>query len=387
MERTKPFDVIVIGVGTMGSAATYYLARRGARVLGLEQFGIPHTMGSHAGQSRIIRKAYFEHPDYVPLLERAYLNWEELARTTKSEIFVKTGLLYFGKPEHPAMQGTLSSAQKFHIPIDILDHAKIKQAYPAIHLPGDYIGVWEPDAGFLTPERAVSLFTEQARLAGAQVMPHTKVMGWEDKGDGFSVETDQGVFCGKKLVISSGPWTSKLLPQLDSQLKVTRQALAWVEPLDPQRWALGKWPCWTLSEDGLPGIFYGFPVLPEERFGGPVGFKIAHHAPGNPTDPDHVSREPIPEDERVIRRVLDQYFPGMFGETRVIKTCLYTNTRDEHFLIDFLPGYEERIALAAGFSGHGFKFASVVGQILSDLCLGGITSLPIGFLGLNRLAI
>jgi sarcosine oxidase len=386
MGKTKPYDVIVIGVGSMGSAAAYYLAGRGASVLGLEQFDIPHTMGSHAGQSRIIRKAYFEHPDYVPLLERAYHNWDELSNNTGAEIFVRSGLLYFGKPEHAALKGSLASAKKFNIPIQTLDRNEIQQLYPGVRMPSDYIALFEPDAGFLTPERAVSLFTQQAKKSGAEIIPHSKVLGWKDEGDGFSVETNHGIFYARKLVMTSGPWTSQLIPHLKSQLTVTRQSLAWVEPRDPHQWSLGNWPCWTLSEDNLPGIFYGFPVLPEERFGPPVGFKIALHAPGSPTDPDHVLREPIPEDEQVIRLVLDQYFPGMFGETRAFKTCLYTNTSDENFLIDFLPGYEGRIAMAAGFSGHGFKFASVVGEILTELSLEGKTSLPIGFLGLGRLS-
>jgi sarcosine oxidase len=378
------FDVIVLGVGSMGSATCYYLARSGAKVLGLEQFDIPHEMGSHAGQSRIIRKAYFEHPDYVPLLESAYANWKELERITQAEVYVKTGLLYFGKPDHLLITGVLESAGKYRIPVEKLDKNAMDARYPQVSLPDGYAKLFEPDAGFVTPERAILLYTDQAIKLGAVIRTKTKVLQWTKDADGYRVSTNQGEFRCKKLVITSGPWTAKLVPGMQQTLKVTRQMIAWVIPHKPASFELGRWPCWTLADERKPGIYYGFPILPVGRFNGPIGFKLAHHAPGEVTGADTVSRTPTPEDEANLKYCLNTYFPDGYAGTHVMKTCLYTNTPDEHFIIDYLPGHEGKVAIAAGFSGHGFKFVSVVGEILRDLALSGSTSHPIGFLHAKR---
>lgn len=380
----KRYDVIVLGVGSMGSAACYYLARSGAKVLGLEQFDIPHEMGSHAGQSRIIRKAYFEHADYVPLLESAYANWKELERVTQVEVYVKTGLLYFGKPDHLLITGVLESAGKYGIPVQKLDNNTMNASYPQVSLPDGFTKLFEPDAGFLTPERAILLYIDQAIKLGAIIRTKTKVLQWKKDTDGYLVSTNQGEFRCKKLVITSGPWTTKMVPGMQQALKVTRQMIAWVIPRKPASFELGNWPCWTIADEHKPGIYYGFPILPVGRFNGPIGFKLAHHTPGLVTDPDTVSRIPTPEDEANLKYCLDRYFRDGYASTHVMKTCLYTNTPDEHFIIDYLPGHEGNVAIAAGFSGHGFKFVSVVGEILRDLALTGSTRHPIGFLHAKR---
>ncbi|MCU0381765.1 MAG: N-methyl-L-tryptophan oxidase [Chitinophagaceae bacterium] len=380
----KHFDVIVLGVGSMGSAACYFLARSGAKVLGLEQFDIPHEMGSHAGQSRIIRKAYFEHPDYVPLLESAYANWKELERITQAEVYIKTGLLYFGKPDHQVIKGVLESAGKYRIPVEKLDNRAATARYPQVSLPNGYTTLLEPDAGFVTPERAILLYTDQAIQLGAVIKTKTAVFHWKKEGDDYTVSTNQGEFRCKKLVITSGPWTAKLVPALKQTLTVTRQVIAWVIPRKPASFEWGRWPCWMIADEHKPGIYYGFPILPVGRFHGPIGFKLAHHTPGMVSDTDTVSRIPTPEDEANLAYCLDKYFPDGYANTHVMKTCLYTNTPDEHFIIDYLPGHEGKVAIAAGFSGHGFKFVSVVGEILRDLVLSGSTSHPIGFLHAKR---
>jgi sarcosine oxidase len=383
-DNNKQFDVIVLGVGSMGSSTCYYLAKQGVKVLGLEQFDIPHEFGSHAGQSRIIRKAYSEHPDYVPLLERAYMNWKELENRTGATVYYKTGLLYFGKSDHPLIEGMHLSANKYHIPVTQLSNEETKLQYPAFRLPDNYEKLYEPDAGFVTPERAILLYTEQALLLGAVIKTKEKVKQWERTKEGIRVVTATGVYTAKKLIITAGPWAGKLIPGLSNKLSVTRQMIAWVKPKDWKSFELGNFPCWTIADESEKGIFYGFPILPVETFGGPVGLKLAHHYHGQISDPDTISRVPTLEDESILIYALNKFIPNGYESTLVMKTCMYTNTPDEHFILDFVPGYDKDIVVAAGFSGHGFKFASVVGEIMTELALKGNTSLPIGFLNAKR---
>lgn len=381
------YDVIVIGMGSMGSAACYHLARAGASVLGLEQFEIPHSMGSHHGQSRIIRKAYFEHPDYVPLLEQAYRNWSALEVITGSSVFLRTGLLYMGRRDQLLLKGSKASAVQYGIPLETIPSSDIYHRYPQLSLPKEFEVLFEPDAGLVMPERAVLLYTDQAIRLGADVRANTGVTGWHRDGSGYRVNTASGPVYATKLVITAGPYASKILPEIAGSLNVTRQVVAWVIPKNQDAFRLGNFPCWTLAEEGVPGIYYGFPVLPVGSHGGPIGFKVAHHAPADPCDPDTVSRHTTEADEAPLRRVLRTYFREGYQSTHLLKTCLYTNTPDENFIIDYLPGHERDVAIAAGFSGHGFKFASAVGEILAELVLEGQTKSPIGFLSASRPAI
>jgi sarcosine oxidase len=375
----RNFDVIVLGVGSMGSASCCFLAERGHRVLGLEQFDIPHEFGSHLGQSRIIRKAYAEHPDYVPLLERAYQNWKALEEQTGSQVYFKTGLVYFGDPSDATLKGVHESANRHHIEIRNLSEAETIQKYPQFKLPSSYERIEEPDAGLVTPERSILLFTDQAIRHGATILTKTKVLDWARDGKGFKVKTSRGEFSCSKLVITAGPWAGKVIPALASNLRVTRQVLAWVKPKKWEPFALGHFPCWVVNE------FYGFPILPVGTFGGPIGLKVARHHPGEPSDPDSVNRVPTAADEKELVDALNTLIPDGYAETHVMKICMYTNSPDQNFIIDYLPGFEKDVAVAAGFSGHGFKFSSVVGEIMADLAMNGGTSLPIGFLSLRRL--
>jgi sarcosine oxidase len=378
------YDAIVIGMGSMGSSAAYHLAKEGASVLGIEQFAITHDQGSHAGQSRIIRKSYYEHPDYVPLLERAYTLWRELERRTGAEVYVPTGLLYSGKANHPLIQGSKLSAETYRIPFEPLDHATRSAKYPQFRFPDDHETWMEPDAGFVTPERAILLYTDLALSLGAEVRSGERVRNWVRGQDGVTVHTDKGSYQAKKLVVTAGPWAGQLIPKLEDRLIASRQVVAWVMPKDPGRYQLGDFPCWTYADEDKPGIYYGFPILPVGRFGGPIGLKMAYHHPAAPTDPDAVDRVIHEPDEQEIRMILDTVFPEINAELLTVKTCLYTNTPDEHFVIDFAPGQDEDVVVAAGFSGHGFKFASVMGEVLADLALVGKTTHPIGFLSPNR---
>ncbi|HWC53058.1 MAG TPA: N-methyl-L-tryptophan oxidase [Chitinophagaceae bacterium] len=382
MPQSNHFDVIVIGVGSMGSSACCFLAECGMKVLGLEQFDIVHEQGSHAGQSRIIRKAYFEHPDYVPLLERSYHNWKKLEQQTTDEVYHRTGIVYFGPPEHQTMAGVRKSSSLYDIPVDSLSKEESFNRFPAFQIPADFEILFEHDAGLVTPERAILLYAEQARKYGAAIHTHEKVSAWKEEGAKISVVTDKNDYTADKLVITAGSWTSKMIPDLKTELKVTRQTLAWVNPGDTEKFSLGNFPCWFI-EDPDRGMFYGFPILPE-RFGGPVGLKLASHRPGEMVDPDRINRRSNDEEEANIRYVLSKYLPEAGNDIISIKTCLYTYSKDENFIIDHLPGYNKKIVVACGFSGHGFKFVSVVGEILADLAMKGKTELPVAFLSLSR---
>jgi len=380
----KNFDVIVLGVGSMGSSTCYHLAAQGVKVLGLEQFDIPHELGSHGGQSRLIRKAYFEHPDYVPLLERAYLNWRKIEQISGVSIYTKTGLLYFGKTDQQLIKGVKESAEKYSIEVNTLTDAVVKKDYPQFNIPDDYEKLLEPDAGFVCPEKAILAYTRQAIQLGAVIKTKEKIVHWERYNDGITVTTNTGNYSAQKLIITAGPWAGKLIPALAKNLKVTRQALAWVKPQNWEDFELGKFPCWTIADNNHPGIFYGFPILPIENYGGPIGLKIAHHYPGSETDPDTISRVPTAADESNLIYALNKFIPEGYERTLVIKTCMYTNTPDENFILDFVPGYDGDVIAATGFSGHGFKFASAVGEIMCDLAIKGSTNLPIEFLKATR---
>ena len=386
MERTTDktsYDVIVIGVGSMGASTCYHLAKKGYKVLGLEQFDIPHEQGSHSGQSRIIRKAYGEASDYVPLLERAYENWKTLESETGHQVYYKTGLVYFGAKNGSFLDTVKQSSSQYKIPLNQLTEKECTLKYPQFKLPFDFERLVEPDAGLLTPERSILLMVQQAILNGAIIRTKEKVLEWKRENGTVTVKTDSGSYHAKKLVITAGPWAGKMIPDLAPKLKVTRQSLAWVRPKKWENFVLGEFPCWNLLNDGHD--FYGFPILPVGEFGGPLGLKLALHYPGGDiTDPDMVNRTTKESDEDILIRFLNQFMPDGYENTLVMKTCLYTNTPDENFILDFLPGYDKEVSIAAGFSGHGFKFASVIGEIMADLAIKGSTQMPIDFLSAQR---
>lgn len=378
------FDVIVIGVGSMGSSTCYQLASRGVSVLGLEQFSIPHDQGSHAGQSRIIRKAYFEHADYVPLLERAYENWKHLESATGSQIYFPTGLLYAGKPDDVLIKGVKLSSEKYNVPVESVSRQDLLKRFPQFQVPAEYDVLFEPDAGFVTPERAVSLYAEQAMKAGAIIHTHEQTLSWKQSDGSIEVVTDKDKYSCKKLVITAGAWTSSMLPELSNQLHVTRQMIAWVNPKKQKQFELGNFPCWMIDDHTQAGMYYGFPVLSTDKFGAPAGLKVAHHYPGLSTHADAVDREVTAVEEQNLIKSISTFLPDGYQSTSVLKTCLYTNTPDENFIIDFVPESNNNVIMAAGFSGHGFKFVSVVGEIVADLARDGESKLPINFLGVKR---
>lgn len=383
-DQPNTFDIIVIGIGSMGSSTCYVLAKRGYKVLGLEQFSITHEFGSHTGQSRIIRKAYFEHPDYVPLLKKAYQNWKDFEEETETQLYFKTGLVYFGKKNSDVIKGVRQSASLYDIKLEEHDALSIAKTFPQFKIRSIFEALYEPDAGFVTPEKAIKLYTEQAIRKGAAIHSGEKVIEWKQEGAGIEVRTSKGIYHCGKLIITAGAWAAKMIPQLSQKLKITRQFIAWVKPKDWNHFTLHNFPCWLLADDKRPGAYYGFPALPLSKFGAPEGMKIAHHHPDMEVDPDNVNRDASAEDEENLLYALDKYLPGCFDSFLSSKICLYGNSPDENFIIDRLPGYENLVTIACGFSGHGFKFVPVIGEILADLAINGSTKQPIEFLSATR---
>lgn len=384
MSPAVSYDVIVIGVGSMGSATCYHLAKRGYKVLGLEQFDISHEFGSHTGQSRIIRKAYFEHPDYVPLMEKAYENWKSLEKETGQQLYYQTGLLYAGDPNNEIIKGVKLTSSLYNIELEQLKTDEAAKRFPQFTFPKNFEILFEPDSGFLPPERSIRLYAEEAGKNGAMIHSNEKIIEWRKDGNSIIVRTDKNTYQSNKLIITAGAWAGKMIPGLSDKIKVTRQFIAWIKTRNDKQFALNNFPCWMIGDDNKHGCYYGFPVLDTKKFGEPAGLKLAHHFPSHITDPDNVNRHATDEDIENLKYCLDKYLAGSFDSVLHTKICLYANSPDDNFILDRLPGFEENVSVACGFSGHGFKFASVIGEILADLAIDGKTDLPVGFLNANR---
>ena len=370
------FDVIVVGVGGMGSATVYHLARRGAKVLGLERFDIPHEMGSSHGVTRIIRLAYAEHPNYVPLLRRSYELWRALESQAGERLLIITGGIDAGAPDGATVKGSLESCAIHRLAHEVLDAVSLNQRFPGYRLPSDMVAVYQPDAGFLLPERCVVAHVAAARKLGAEVHAGERMLEWRAHDAGVSVKTSRATYHTKKMVVTAGPWTGTLLPELKDVAVPERQVLIWTEPLRPEYFALGAFPVFNM--EAPEGRFYGFPVY------GVPGFKIGkYHHRCERVEPDRMDRDCHPEDETVLRAGIRRYFPDADGARLDMTTCLFTNSPDEHFILDLHPRYPQ-VAMAAGFSGHGFKFCGVVGEIMADLALDGRTRFDIDMLRLTR---
>ena len=282
------------------------------------------------------------------------------------------------------MEGVKLSAALHAISLEHLDSPSASKRFPQFIIPPEFECLFEPDAGFIKPEEAVLLYKEQAIKKGAEIRTKEKVIEWKKEGTGIVVITDKDRYRCEKLVITSGAWSGKLVPGFADKIKVTRQSIAWVQPNKENDFTINNFPCWMIADNNKPGCYYGFPLLPVSEFGGPGGTKMAYHYPGIVTDPDNVHREPIPSDRENLGYLLDKYFAGSFGSAVSFKSCLYANSPDENFIIDKLPAFEDHVTIACGFSGHGFKFTSVVGEILADLAIEGTTKHPIGFLSAKR---
>jgi sarcosine oxidase len=371
------YDAIVVGLGSMGSATLYHLARRGLRVLGLEQFDVPNAFGSSVGVNRIIRLAYAEHPDYVPLLLRSYELWRELEVLTKERLLVITGGLDVGRENEETVQGSLRSCQVHHLTHELLDAATVQRRFPGYRPPPDMVAVYQPDGGFLMSERCVVAHVVAALDLGAEIHGRERTTSWRAEGAGVHVTTESGAYEAGSLLVTAGPWVGELVPRLAPLAIPERQVLLWAQPRRPAYFRSESFPVFTMQAP--EGRFYGFPVY------GVPGFKIGkYHHRRQSVRLDAIDRECHPEDEAVLREGLRRYFPDADGPTLAMKVCLFTNTSDEHFILDRHPDHPQ-IGIAAGFSGHGFKFCSVVGEIMADLVTEGTTRHKIDRFRLSRL--
>lgn len=374
------YDTIVVGIGGMGSAALYHLARRGDRVLGLEQFDIPHAMGSSHGVNRIIRLAYFEHPSYVPLLRRSYELWRELEAAAGEQLLYITGSIDAGPPDSVVVQGALRACAEHGLEHELLSAAELHQRYPGYRFPEGTQAIFQPDGGFVLSERAIVAHVNAAVAHGAEVHGREATLGWEALAEGgVRVRTTKGVYEAERLIIAPGSWAGSLVPELAAVAVPERQVLAWMQPHRPEYFALGRFPVFNAMLE--EGHYYGFPV-----FGIP-GFKIGlYHHLRETVDPDQLDRGAITDqDEAVIRTAVERYFPDAAGPTTTLSVCMFTNTPDGHFIIDRHPRHPQ-VIVAAGFSGHGYKFCSVVGEILADLARDGETRHDIALFRFDRFA-
>lgn len=357
------WDVIVIGVGGMGSAIAYHVAARGRKVLALEQFNIPNDLGASGGVNRIIRLAYAEDPRYVPLLRRAYRLWRELGRTVRERLLFITGGIDAGYEDSWIIQGSLAACKTHRLRHELLTAAQVRKRFPAFHLPKGMVGVYQPDGGFVLSERSIVAHVSAALNAGAEVHAQERVLSWDVSNGRVRVRTDRGSYEARRLVIAAGPWAAKAVREMRGHVTPERQVLLWVQPKRPELFRMGACPVFYL-QDGAEK-YYGLPIY------GIPGFKIGrYHHLNEVVDPDVMDRRCHPRDEKVLRAAIRKYFPEADGPVIAMKTCLFSNTRDEHFILDLHPRHPE-VSIAAGFSGHGFKFCSVVGEIMAALALDG----------------
>lgn len=354
------YDSIVVGLGAMGSAALYTLATRGQRVLGLEAFAPGHTLGSYHGESRIIRLAYYEHPNYVPLLRRAYTLWADLHVASGRELLRTTGGLMIGRPDSELIQGARASAETHGLAYSVLDPRAVAQRYPALRLAEDEVALWEPTAGVLAPEVCVDAHVSLAHAAGAETRYGEPVRAWQASDAGVQVVTDVAAYGADQVVVTCGARMRDLLPQVPVQAERVTQF--WLAPRTPSMFALGRLPVY-LWEIPAAGHIYGFPHLDRP------GAKVARHHTGDVCDPATVDRTVHPEDERRLRAAIADRLPDLQGPVLASAVCLYENSPDGHFLIDRVAEHPN-VVFAGGFSGHGFKFASVVGEIVADMVMG-----------------
>ncbi len=370
------YDVAIVGLGAMGSASARALARRGLSVIGFDRFAPPHGLGSSHGRSRIIRETYFEHPAYVPLVRHAYRLWKELEREAGETLLVKTGGLMIGPREGVLVSGALASAQQHGLAYELVDAAAITRRVPMMRPTPGMVGVWEPNAGTLFPEAGIAALLASARRHGAESHVDDPVVSWRADGDVVEVRTTRGIHRAGRLVLASGAWLPALAPALP--LSVERVALFWFEPArDPGGFEPGRFPVFIL-EHARDRFIYGFPA-----FDGAV--KIARHHEGEPADPDRLGRVVAPGEVESMRALFLPFLPDLDGPLRETAACMYTNTPDGHFVIGADPRHPA-VTLVSACSGHGFKFAPAIGEIVADLVIEGRTRWDLGLFSPARFA-
>ncbi|MFG2640760.1 N-methyl-L-tryptophan oxidase [Streptomyces sp. NPDC048370] len=377
---TRSFDVIVLGLGGMGSSAAYHLARRGRRVLGLERFGPAHALGASHGGSRLYRQSYAEGESYVPLLLRARELWEQLAVDSGREVFTTTGGLIIGPQDSAMVVGSVRSAKAWDLPHEILDSAEIRRRFPTFSPAADEVGFHEREAGVARPELTVSVHLDLAAAHGAELHFEEPVLRWDvDAVGGVRVVTARETYMADRLVIAPGAWAPQLLADIGVPVRVERRVMYWfapeggTAPFEPERHPVYVW------EDRTGSSIYGFPALD----GPNGGAKVAFHEGGAPVDPDLLDREIHPEEVEEMRTYLRTRIPTLAGDLLKGAACTYSLTPDEHFVVSAHPRHPE-VVVACGFSGHGFKFVPVIGEILADLAVDGTSRHPIDLFDAGR---
>jgi sarcosine oxidase len=373
----KTYDAIVVGLGVMGSATARALAHRGHRVLGLDAFAPGHTQGASHGRSRIIREAYFEAPEYVPLVQRAYALWRELEQETDRSLLTITGGIAIGPPEGDLVAGARQSALLHGLPHEVLTAEEIRRRYPGLRPSDDLVGVFEPNAGALAADDCRAALADSAVSAGADLHYEEPALTWSRDGDSVTVRTAHDAYQAQYLVLTPGAWTNRLLPELAMPLVVHRIVNAHFAPSVPELYGPDVCPVhiWVVPE----GQYYGFPALPGQ------GLKLGRHDVNAPCTPETIRRDVDEAEVAELRQMLDRYLPGASGPTLWTLTCTYTHSPDEHFIIDRHPEHA-MIAFGCGFSGHGFKFAPVIGEALADLATGETPPAGTDFFAVSRLA-
>ncbi len=364
------FDAIVIGLGAAGSAAAYHLSRRGARVLGLDRFAPPHTWGSSHGQSRIIRRTYFEGDAYLPLLQRAYALWRDLEEETGAELLHVTGGLMIGAEDSEVYDGSRQSAERFGIDHEVLSAEAVQRRFPAFNLPEGHHALWEPGAGLLRPETCVRAHLGAARYRGANLHFEEPATAWQPEGEGVRVTTARGTYRAAHLMVCAGGWTNDLLPALSLPLEIERQVNVWIAPrppaahFTPERCPIYIW------EYAPDRVLYGFPDLGE---GAKAGL---HHGGDRTSHPDALRREVTEDDLAALRAPLRRLLPTLAGPARRTAICFYTLTPDAHYLIDRHPAHR-CVLFASPCSGHGFKASCAIGEALAEKALDGASGLDL----------
>ena len=362
------YDVIVIGGGTMGTAAAWELGKRGLNALVLEQFNHIHDKGAHSGDTRVIRHAYAEGHDYVPLVLRADDLWMELEALSGEFIFHRVGVLELSAPGNNHAELARESAAKHGIPFEWLSADEIRPRYPQFNVGDDWVGGFGDRGGLLDVKSGLRALANQSRAHGVEIRERAVVEKWSAGGDGVRVEVNGATETADQLIITAGAWASRLLANACLPLRVLRKTLFWLEVDDVEMFQPERMPVYIA---GIPGYeFYGFPSW------GEPGIKVAVHSGGEETDPDTVDRE-ITDDERAeIVDVASHVLHGITGIVLRATTCLYAISQDHNFIVDRLPE-PSNVTVGAGFSGHGFKFTPAIGELLVQLAMGERDTLPI----------
>lgn len=376
MSVRETYDVAVVGLGGMGSAVLARAAMRGARAIGVEQFGLGHDLGASSGRTRIIRKAYYENAAYVPLLLRAYDLWRDVERRTGTELMRITGLLLVGGGDSEVITGTQAAAHTYGLPLQTLRTAELRTRYPRLRVRDGEVGLFESDGGVVFPEAAIRAHLQLAVQHGAVTKDRTAVTFWE-AGDVVRLHLYDGTsFEAASLVLTLGPWFAREMESLGIQLVVQRNVQLWFEAVSDE-WDAARFPPFLVARPEQP-LLYGFPDFGE-------GVKAAFHASGETTTPDLLRREVVDDDIAPVARALEAWMPGAAARMLAYKACMYSLTPDRNFVIGLHPRYRN-VVVCGGFSGHGFKFASVVGEVGAQLALDGVTPHDIRFLSPARFA-